>query len=243
MNSGLDEIHEANQRDKRRCTCTGIRFCNLCNDQSYRALWPDMMPISELKQLELGSDIEGVTLIEDFISEEDEAALVEALIADPGWKESQSGRRKIDFGPQVNFKKQKVKLGHFQGLPKYAASFISKVQELQQPVGVSQFEAHEMSVLEYREDAGSNLAFHFDDFWIWGERIYGINLLAPTVLTFMRSGIQVPVPLPRRALYCMRGAARYEWQHGILAEHIKGRRMVVTLRELPQEILSTEIGR
>ena len=40
----------------------------------------------------------------------------------------------------------------------------------------------------------------------------------------------------------MRGPARYKWQHGILAEDIHDKRMVITLRELPDEILKTDIG-
>ncbi|PHJ24462.1 alpha-ketoglutarate-dependent dioxygenase alkb [Cystoisospora suis] len=35
------------------------------------------------------------------------------------WSDSQSGRRKIEFGAQVNFKKKKVRLGKFTGLPAF----------------------------------------------------------------------------------------------------------------------------
>jgi hypothetical protein len=34
------------------------------------------------------------------------------------WHESVSGRKKIDFGPQANFKKKRLKKGNFNGLPK-----------------------------------------------------------------------------------------------------------------------------
>ena len=44
-------------------------------------------------------DFDGLFLIENFLSEEEEASLVEQIEADPNWKESQSGRRKIDYGP------------------------------------------------------------------------------------------------------------------------------------------------
>ena len=50
-------------------------------------------------------DFDGIFLVEDFLTEAEEASLVEQIEADPNWKESQSGRRKIDYGPQVNFKK------------------------------------------------------------------------------------------------------------------------------------------
>ena len=46
------------------------------------------------------------------------------------------------------------------------------------------FQPTELNVLEYDEDRGSNISPHFDDFWLWGERIIGINLLTDTVMTF-----------------------------------------------------------
>ena len=80
----------------------------------------------------------------EFVSEKEEHALVQCLEADPNWKPSQSGRSKIDYGPQVNFKKQKVKIGGFKGLPTYAKSVIEQIRALD-----GSFEAHEMSVLSY----------------------------------------------------------------------------------------------
>jgi len=44
----------------------------------------------------------------------------------------------------------------------------------------------ELNALEYREEVNSSIAAHFDDFWLWGERIIGINLLSDTVMTFSR---------------------------------------------------------
>jgi hypothetical protein len=47
--------------------------------------------------------------------------------------------------------------------------------------------------------------------------------------------IEVDVPIHRRSLYLISRASRFQWKHGIKAEHIKGRRIVCTLRELSQE--------
>ena len=46
------------------------------------------------------------------------------------------------------------------------------------------FNPVELNLLEYNEQRGSNIAPHFDDFWLWGERIVGINLLSDSVMTF-----------------------------------------------------------
>lgn len=51
--------------------------------------------------------MEGLLLLEDFVSEAEEAALVAQMDSQP-WLLSQSGRRKQDFGPRVNFNKKKV---------------------------------------------------------------------------------------------------------------------------------------
>ena len=48
------------------------------------------------------------------------------------------------------------------------------------------FEPIELNILEYDENRGSNISPHFDDFWLWGERIFGINLLNDTVMTFSK---------------------------------------------------------
>ena len=82
-------------------------------------------------------------MVLDFITEQEEAALVKSLLADPNWKQSQSGRRKIDYGPQVNFKKRKVKSENFKGLPLYMKPCLERVAAL------DKFEAHEVNVLEY----------------------------------------------------------------------------------------------
>ena len=66
-------------------------------------------------------------------------------------------------------------------------------------------------MLQYEEVDGAHLDFHFDDTWLWGERIYGLNLLSDTVLSFKFNNVQVDVPIPRRSLYCMKGDSRYVW--------------------------------
>ena len=48
------------------------------------------------------------------------------------------------------------------------------------------FQSIEVNVLSYEESKGSNIASHFDDFWLWGERIIGLNLLSDTVMTYTR---------------------------------------------------------
>uniref|UniRef100_A0A8D8VIA0 Alpha-ketoglutarate-dependent dioxygenase alkB homolog 4 n=2 Tax=Cacopsylla melanoneura TaxID=428564 RepID=A0A8D8VIA0_9HEMI len=61
-------------------------------------------------------DIGGVYIKEDFLSHA-EADKVLTALDDLPWDKSQSGRRKQNFGPKCNFKRQKIKVGDFNGFP------------------------------------------------------------------------------------------------------------------------------
>ena len=63
---------------------------------------------------------------------------------------------------------------------------------------VQGFQPVEVNVLEYKEDRGSNIAPHMDDFWLWGERIFGLNLLSDTVITFTKDNVEIEFPVKRR---------------------------------------------
>ena len=93
--------------------------------------------------------------------------------------------------------------------------------------------------MEYTTDRGSHIAPHFDDFWIWGDRIAGINLLEDTVLTFYReleyTNIEIDIKIPRRSLYLIHNVSRRLWMHGLKADNINHRRLVCTLREVGEE--------
>ena len=65
--------------------------------------------------------------------------------------------------------------------------------------------------MEYDEQRGSNIAPHMDDLWLWGERIFGLNLLSDTVMTFSKDNLEIEVPINRRDLYLISGQSRLEW--------------------------------
>lgn len=86
-----------------------------------------------------------------------------------------------DFGPKVNFKKKKGKIGDFRGFPRFTESLI---QRLGQHGDLSDFHPVELCHLDYDPGRGSAIEPHIDDTWIWGERLVTLNLVSPTVLTF-----------------------------------------------------------
>lgn len=181
------------------------------------------------------TNLEGVSVILDFVGESEELSIVKEIDRTI-WKSSQSGRRKQDFGPQVNFKKRKLKLDNFTGLPEFSKALVERMRSIVPALG--DFQPVELCNLEYVPERGSSIDPHFDDIWVWGERLVTLNLLSESILTFSRNendNIEVQVPLPRRSLIIVKGSARYNWKHAIKREDIVSRRIAITLRELAAE--------
>ena len=118
-------------------------------------------------------------VVPNFLSSNEEASLVEEIDSCQ-WKKSQSGRCKQDYGPKVNFKKQKIKLSTFKGLPPYISNVICKMKKL---AFLNDFEIVEQCNLEYVPERGSQIEPHFDDDWLWGERLVTLNMLSDTWFT------------------------------------------------------------
>ena len=107
-------------------------------------------------------------------------------------------------------------------------------------------------VLRYFEREASNLDFHVDDLFAYGEAIVDVSLDSDSVLTFLgpadggepaESRVCVRVPLPARSIAVVHGRARFDWQHAILAPDIRGVRTSITLRTLGGAPRATDAGR
>lgn len=104
---------------------------------------------------------------------------------------------------------------------------------------LSGFKPVEMCNLEYEPSKGAAIDPHYDDFWLWGERLVTINLLSTTFYTLSQpdSTQRIIVPLPSRSLIVLHADSRYKWMHSIAREHIYNRRIGITIRELTPEFL------
>lgn len=155
------------------------------------------------------------------------------------WKDSQSGRRKQDYGPRRNFKKKKVKPAEMPMMPiAFKPVFEAIADAVSECTGKS-YKIAEVSALEYTESNLSNFDPHVDDTWLWGDRIAGLNLNAESAMTFVNpEGDCCDVYFPRRSFFLMSGECRYKWMHGIRPDHVHGRRVSLTFRELSDEILA-----
>ncbi|XP_071111000.1 alpha-ketoglutarate-dependent dioxygenase alkB homolog 4-like isoform X2 [Haliotis cracherodii] len=179
-------------------------------------------------------DFSGILILEDFVSESEEKQLCDIIYRTPFMK-SQSGRRKQDYGPKVNFKKQKVKTDVFTGLPDFSQFLYERMKAVPH---LEDFIPVELCNLEYVPERGSAIDPHFDDFWLWGERLVTLNLVSDTTLCFTKDdllGVEVHVPLLQRSLIVVSGPARAEWKHAIHREDIKQKRIAMTFRELSDE--------
>ncbi|XP_051847831.1 alpha-ketoglutarate-dependent dioxygenase alkB homolog 4 [Antechinus flavipes] len=180
----------------RDCGCKGVRSCLLCERERGGGVSGTLPPQKSAHfiycpetGLAVGREnsesagwafpFPGVTLIRDFVSAEEEAELVRLMDQDD-WKLSQSGRRKQDYGPRVNFRKQKLKPGSFAGLPSFSREIVQRMGTY--PV-LERFLPVEQCNLDYHPERGSAIDPHLDDSWLWGERLVSLNLLSPTVLS------------------------------------------------------------
>lgn len=135
-------------------------FCTSCQ-KIYRG-WDAFKSCNE-HESEDGRDFPGV-YVYDFLSSEESKQLVEGVDNLLGWDASQSGRRKKNFGPKVNFKKKKLSLGKFEGFPALTKFVRDRLKTV--PI-LHDFEAVEECFLEYELARGSHIEPHIDDCWIW----------------------------------------------------------------------------
>lgn len=240
------------------CACKGIRSCDLCQptkepyvdellsntvfiycDGCRQAIRMDVYESNsrcphhqDIGNAEIAFPIDGIYLVPDFLTENEEKQLAEAIDQDV-WIPSQSGRLKQDFGIKINFKKQTIKTKYFTGMPLYSLDLIERLQSHRL---LQDFQSVELCNLDYRPERGSHIDPHIDDTWIWGERLITINLLSNTILILIpneqQSKKMIYIPLPRRWMIVLYGDARYEYKHAIQRQHIHDRRIAVTFREL-----------
>ena len=244
------------------CACTRVRSCLLCKKKE---LYEPTHIHSEME-----SEVSGLFILHDIITLYEEQLLVsyfdkgafdtlgsmydypsikpeDVLLAmnAPGWVESQSGRRKQDFGPKINFMKRKIKLGdECKPVPSFLRPLLNKIA-ISHTYPTDGFHAIEMVALDYNAERGSHIEPHLDDIWAWGPRIVGINLLSESHMIFTRKNEEggeynVKVQIPARSAYIMSGDSRFKWSHAIAWNMITSRRVSLTFRELSRDIAEEE---
>lgn len=148
--------------------------------------------------------IEGLTIIPDFITPEEEGALL--ALADGGvWK----SRPHMDKQEQVFYAPDYRKGAEIPA----SSRFLSDRMGLRNP--------YRLILSEYKP--GQGMQTHFDareKFPIVG---CIVSLISGSEWVFSRGAVMVPVHVPRRSLLTFGGDARYMWQHEVRG--IKARRV------------------
>lgn len=207
---------------------------------------------------------EGIRVLPAFLSPDEGEALL-ARITETDFVPSQSGRGKQHYGPRVNFNRGRVNADRFFGLPDWAPPLESRLRQRARAtlgsddpalLALAAFVTTDVFVLEYEPARASNLDFHVDDVFAYGELILDLSLESDTTLTLYRGrpGGEVDdppdvvpacvrVPLPARSLVLLFGPARYTWEHALLALDLPRRRTSVTLRTISPALRARPEGR
>lgn len=109
-------------------------------------------------------------------------------------------------------------MGNFKGLPSYCRNVINKMHSNDTCNQIlASFRPVELCNLDYSPDRGSAIDPHFDDFWLWGDRLVTVNLLSGTVLTLSKDEYEVchdrllnVVNNPNNLMFCSH-IHKYRW--------------------------------
>jgi len=194
-------------------------------------------PVSGL----LPGPVPGLWLLENFISEEEEAELVALMDADTGtpWRHSTfNGHCDTKcYGVRTQFGKGIVRVNDVakgeHGMPPFLEKYVARLRDMVRAVSRSQtlpsvlhnFLPNECNFNCYSNKVGHYLSAHVDDRYLSGEVLMNLSLNGASVMTYSKGGSTSPhdsvrVDLPRRMLQLVTGDARYKFTHAIKAEDI-----------------------
>ena len=190
----------------------------------------------------------GHYLVPDFISEEEEAALLDFLDVGPEasrnpWKPSRfnGSHRGKRWGVEVDLKYRTVRPPR-HAMPPLVLAIAEKIRRCECAGGVLRgFAPNEANAIDYDRAAGMELLPHVDDRQMSSDVLVNLSLAGDCTMTYVeergRPGVggarkSVDVYLPRRSLQVQSGQTRYNFAHSIKNENLHHpRRVSITFRE------------
>jgi alkylated DNA repair dioxygenase AlkB len=172
---------------------------------------------------------EGMRLETDFLSRDEEAALIDRIaqlpLARMKYQQYEALRRVVSYGGQYDFSRQKLEAA--EPLPGWLDPLRERAGAW---AGIAAGDFVQALVAEYQP--GTPLGWHRDvpDF----EDIVGISLGNEAVMRLRRYPHEkgdreaLKLTLPPRSIYLLRGVARWGWQHSV--SPTKALRYSITLR-------------
>jgi len=165
--------------------------------------------------------IVGFTLIEDFLTDAEEAELLRQIDASE-WNTSLK-RRTQHYGYEYNYTTKDASKAA-PPIPEWCQFVIDRLNLSERP--------DQMIVNEYC--SGQGIAAHIDNTKIFGDTIVSVSLGATVTMDFSRKQEKQPVVLPRKSAVILKDDARYQWFHGISTSAVKKgmRRVSLTFRKV-----------
>lgn len=177
-------------------------------------------------QEEVALDIPGLAYIPDFITQNEESALIAAIDAQSWLKDLK--RRVQHYGYKYDYKARAVTADSYLGpLPDWLMPVIQKLS----------FKPDQAIVNEY--EPGQGISAHVDCVPCFDDVIASLSLGSGATMQFTKGNEKQEIYLEPRSLIILSGPARYEWQHAIPARKSdmvsgfkieRGRRVSLTFR-------------
>lgn len=204
-------------------------------------------------RVESFDSIPGLTVIYDFISEEEELNLVNRLESDKRvpWRYSPFNGQchSKEYGVVTQFglpsEARVVRaIDKSKGecdMPEYVyflferLQFVAKCHPRQFPANIQKFIPNSFNVNQYLKSRKDYLKFHYDDRFLSGDHLMNLSLVGTSYMTYQdynKPPTEYDVHLPRRCLQIVSGLARYRYLHGIKAENfLDETRISLTFRQ------------
>lgn len=157
-------------------------------------------------QEETTPDIPGLIYIPDFITRDEESALIAGIDAQPWLNDLK--RRVQHYGYKYDYKARAVTNDAYLGpLPDWIKPVAQKLP----------FKPDQAIVNEYLP--GQGISAHIDCVPCFDDAIASLSLGSPAIMQFTnpKTGEKQETFLKERSLIILSGPARYEWQHAIPA--------------------------
>ncbi len=184
-------------------------------------------------------NIEGLVLIENFVSETEENYLIEEVNKMPWLKELQ--RRVQHYGFKYDYKSKSIKKEDFIGkIPQFCDFVVKRIMDKD----YMSKEPDKLIVNEYTP--GQGISPHIDSVELFEDEILSISLGSDITMNFTEASDKTNIKsliLKRRTLMCLSKDARYKWKHSIpqrIYDIIKGKkvkrdtRISLTFRKVKQ---------
>ncbi len=183
--------------------------------------------------------IDGLTYVRDYIDEGWHKRLLEHIDKDRSQWRTDLKRRVQHYGYRYDYKARRVDRSDRLGeLPEWLQRLCQKLRA----DGHLPYLPDQVIVNEY--EPGQGIASHIDCEPCFGKTIASLSLGSACVMEFKKKvdkNKKVLVWLAPKSLVVLKGAARYEWKHGIPPrkndewegrKHSRGRRVSLTFRKV-----------